>query len=564
MDMPLRQELDGRLAELKNEYEEVRLIHKDIRDNISPRTAVFDDELTSLQNKRQDLKIVNNTATLDSKMCANGMMSGMTNPRMPWMKIETADPDLLDYDPVKEWLYAIEKGMYSIFSRSNLYHILPTIYRNAGDYGNGFMFELEDDANVARFLSAPIGSTYIAQNGNGLVRTIYRVFSETVNNAVQMFGIDRVSTMVRNMFNNNNRNFRITLVHAVEERVGGMPGAFARYKPVRSVYYELNTKEGIGILREGGYDDFPAFGLRWDQIGTNPWGIGIGESTLGDTKQLQLLERRKLQALDKLVDPDYAADASLRNNRNKFTGGTTTYVPGMMAGTRPGVAPIYEINPRTGEVSLEIQRVESRIDAAYFKSLFLVVQSLQMDSGRTPTLTATHIQALKEEKLLQLGPVLERVKTELLDPLIDRTFTLMLQRNLVPPPPKELQGMPLKVEYTSVFAQAQKAVGLSSIDRYVGTALQWAQVWPQALAKVNINEALNEVANQAGTPPRVVVPDDQAAAAVAQQQQQQQMAQMTQMAAEGAGAMKDAAQADLGTDNAMSRIISGIQSAQQQ
>ncbi|MCB5392375.1 hypothetical protein LIP47_16665, partial [Eggerthella lenta] len=70
---------------------------------------------------------------------------------------------------------------------------------------------------------------------------------------------------------------------------------------------------------------------------------------------------------------------------------------------------------------------------------------------------------MKEEKLLMLGPVLERLNDECLNPLIDRAFSMMVRKNMLPPPPDAMEGMPLKVEYISVMAQAQKSIGLSSL-----------------------------------------------------------------------------------------------------
>lgn len=43
----------------------------------------------------------------------------------------------------------------------------------------------------------------------------------------------------------------------------------------------------------------------------------------------------------------------------------------------------------------------------------------------------------------------------------------------LPPPPPELEGMDLQVDFISPLAQAQRAVGTAAIDRVVGIQGIW-------------------------------------------------------------------------------------------
>jgi hypothetical protein len=55
--------------------------------------------------------------------------------------------------------------------------------------------------------------------------------------------------------------------------------------------------------------------------------------------------------------------------------------------------------------------------------------------------SAAAVDARREEKLINLGPVLERVYDEALDKIIDRVFGIMWRAGLFPPPPSEIQGL---------------------------------------------------------------------------------------------------------------------------
>ena len=136
--------------------------------------------------------------------------------------------------------------------------------------------------------------------------------------------------------------------------------------------------------------------------------------------------------------------------------------------------------------------------------------------------------------MLVLGPVLERNQNELLDPLIDNAFMIAMEEGLFPPPPQELQGMNINIEYVSMLAQAQKAVGIGAIDRIVGTVGQMAAIKPDALDKLNADEIIDEYSNMLGIPPSLIVANDQVAIVREQReaaaQKAQQMAQMPAMA----------------------------------
>ena len=94
--------------------------------------------------------------------------------------------------------------------------------------------------------------------------------------------------------------------------------------------------------------------------------------------------------------------------------------------------------------------------------------------------------------------------------------------------------MNINIEYVSMLAQAQKAVGIGAIDRIVGTVGQMAAIKPDALDKLNADEIIDEYSNMLGIPPSLIVANDQVAIVREQReaaaQKAQQMAQMPAMA----------------------------------
>jgi hypothetical protein len=151
---------------------------------------------------------------------------------------------------------------------------------------------------------------------------------------------------------------------------------------------------------------------------------------------------------------------------------------------------------------MDIVDVQRRINDAFYVDLF---RMLSLTDRRE--ITAREVEEKHEEKLLMLGPVLERLHNELLDPIIDRIFGIMGRNNMLPPPPQEIQGIDLRVEYISVLAQAQRSVGIGAIERLSGFIGNIAQFNPDVLMKFDLDQAVDEYSMMIGTPPTLIVSD---------------------------------------------------------
>lgn len=541
---------DRRLAELTTERSSFIRHWQDLSDYILPRQARF---TVTDRNRgdRRNSKIVDNTATLAVRTLSSGMMSGITSPARPWFQLATPDPSLNEFTPVKLWLDLVKQRMSTVFLRSNLYTTLPITYADLGVFGTNAFAVLEDDEDVIRCYPFPIGSYAIGTSHRGNTDSVYREYQMTARQLVSQFGIENVSIATKNLYERGNGEAWIDVVHAVEPNPDyDERKAESRYKRFRSCYYEKGA-DGENMLRRSGFDDFPVMAPRWSLTGEDIYGHSPGMDALGDIKALQLEQKRKAQAIDKMVNPPMTAPSSLRNSRASLLPGDVTYVD--VQSGQQGFAPAYEINPRINELMLDIQENQGRIRRAFFEDLFLMIANDQRSN-----ITAREIQERHEEKLLMLGPVLERLNDELLDPLIDRTFNIMTRMGLIPPPPKELQGMDLSVEYISVMAQAMKLTGITGIERFMAFAGNMAQANPEVMDKIDFDQAIDEYANMVGTPPSLVRDDDTVAQVRKQRAEQQAQMQQAELAAQGAQTAKTLSQTQLTDENAVGAMINQL------
>lgn len=555
----LKEQLQKQQAQLTNDRSSFDPHWRELSDFINPRGSRF---LVTDVNRddRRNTKIVDPTATLAARTLSSGMMSGITSPARPWFKLATPDPDMMDYGPVKLWLEVVQRRMNEVFNKSNIYQSLPLLYASLGNYSTGAMAVLEDDSDVIRTMMFPIGSYYMANSARGSVDTCFRKFSMTVRQLVMEFGLNNVSDSVKGMWDSGNYESWIEVIHAVYPNIDRDTAKLnSKNKPVKSVYYEVGG-DSDKLLRESGFDEFPIMAPRWEVNGEDVYGSSCpGMIALGQVKALQLEQKRKSQLIDKATNPPMVGPSSLRNQRVSLLPGDITYIDQVTG--QDGFKPAYLVNPNTADLLADIQDTRQIINSAYFVDLFMMLQNIN-----TRSMPVEAVIEMKEEKLLMLGPVLERLNDECLNPLIDRTFSIMARKNLLPPPPDVLQGMPLRIEYISVMAQAQKSIGLSSLSSTVGFIGQLAQAKPEALDKLNVDQAIDAFAEMSGVSPTVIVPQDQVEQVReqrAQQQQRQQMVAMGMAAAQGAKTLSEAQTADPSVLTALSNAAGAPAGGQQ-
>ena len=530
---------------------------RELSQYLSPRTSRFFAEDRQAQGNKRNSSIINSTATMALDTLVSGLMSGITNPSRQWFQLRTVDRQLNERRDVKWWLDACRDRLQEIMLKSNLYTTLPGCYNDLGAYGTT-AYTVEDDLDtVVRYRALPLGSYCLGTNHTGRVDSIYRQFQMTVGQLVDRFGKDRVSQSVLSSYTNGNVDHWVTVVHAIEpNRDWDEQRLDAKYKRFVSVYWEKgSTEEGKkAFLRESGFDEFPVVAPRWSVLGEDVFGSSPGMVALGDVKMLQVMEKRKLQGLDKLVNPPVVGPVSLRNRRISLLPGDVTYVD-EVSGT-PGFRPAYQIDLPLQHLGVEIQGVERRVNEAFYRDLFRMISEIDRSN-----VTAAEIAARQEEKLIALGPVYMRLNDEMLDPTVELTFHKALAAGLLPPPPDIMQGVPLTVEYISVLAQTMRAVGVASIDRLFAFVGSVAGAFPGVLHRVNADKAVSRYADMVGVPSDVLFDDEQVQQAVAAEAQQQKAQQMMQMAQQGAEAAKNAGSADLGGNNVLSQLVQRLQSS---
>lgn len=528
-----REAKQRRLTSLEQEFQLWRPQFLELQKYVRPTLGFFDDQPNS--GKAPDYQaLINGTPSRSVRILAAGMTSGLSSPARPWFRLGTPDEDLNQFQAVREWLDLVQSRMLTIFAKSNIYFFLHKLYEELGTFATGCGILLDDFDAILRGRNFTCGEYFLGTGKNGRVTDFGRYSFFSVGQLVDEFGLENVSASVRSLYDQDQLDRWVKVAHLIEPNRRAVPGKEGKRNfPYASHYWEWGSPE-TDFLRQDGFRTFPVLAPRWDLTTSNDYyGKGPSWEALGDIRMLQKLEMDYLLAVEKLGNPPMQADASVEKI-NTLPGGITR---SSSTNRDAGVRPAYEINPNLEHMQLKIRAVEMAVEAWFYTDLFLMLA--QNDNGQ---MTAREVAERHEEKLLMLGPVVERLIGELHNPLIDRTFDLMLLRRIVPPPPQELQGMELKVEYISVLAQAQKMVGVAGLSQSAAFLGTLQPLKPDIIDVYDLDEMAIQYGTQTGLPPKIIRAPDEIAAIRKQRadaQAQQQLAEQSMAAVQGAKVLAD-------------------------
>jgi hypothetical protein len=542
------------LAALKNERSSWDSHWMEMEKFFLPRSGRFSSSETNQGGKKHNA-IYDNTGTRAVRILGAGLQSGATNPSRPWFRLKTPDRQLMKAEPVKIWLNDVTQIMLDIFAHGNTYRALHGMYEELGVFGTACSIVTDDFENVIHQNPLTIGEFSLGTDYKGNVDQLAREFQMTVLQMVSRFGLENCSIAVQNLYNAGNLTAWVPVVHLIEPRLDrDRTAKDAKNMAFSSCYFEPRRDDGVdNYLRESGFKQFRALCPRWHVTSNDIYGNSPGMDALGDGKQLQHEQLRKGENIDQETKPALQVPTKLRGRAlDRLPGGVSYYDAAQPTG---GVRRLFEGNINLEHLLMDIQDVRERIKDAFYTPLFQAIS--QQEAGK---MTATEVQARNAEQLLQLGPVLERLHNELLNPLIDMTFTRMVEargpngESILPPPPQELQGMELKVEFTSILAQAQRAVNVNGIDRYTFSLGSLAQFKPEVLDKFDADKWADIYADNLGVDPELIVASDKVALIRQQRAQQQSALQQAQIANAGADTAAKLSSADTSGKNALTDI----------
>lgn len=466
---------------------------QDIAEICSPRKLNFVGTRTPGEKRMN--KIYDSTGVQAVEMLAAGLHGMATNPASKWFSLRmvgerTQDPetgeyiDLNDIPEVQQYLSDVEEIMWArVYAPgTNFTTALHEVYLDLAAFGTGILFVGQQRTGGLLFECRPLAECLVAEGYDGKVDTVFRKFTLTVRQMIQLSNEMgwRPSEDTMDKYRDQKYDETVEVVHAVYPREERDPSAKnTKNMEWASCYFE---REAMHELEETGFEEFPYQVARWSKYAPEVYGRGPGMTALPDLKMLQAMTLTKIKLAQKNADPPLW----LKDD-------------GMVGPTRtiPGGINYWRGNPNDGVMlqptSLQgwqylvqdIEMLKEQIRRTFYADL--------MRMAERPNMTATEVVQRTSEMMRLFGPLIGRLESEMLGPLIERVFGILSRETddagkpLLPTPPDFLGGKDFTVEFVSPVATAQKQAQAESILQVMNLVGVFGPEMAAQIAGKNLN-----------------------------------------------------------------------------
>ena len=520
---------------------------QDILDYVMPRKA--DISFVRAKGTKRTEVLYDSTAITANNLLAASLQGTLTSPSLPWFHLKLRDKELNENRDVQLWLEDSARRMYDTFNESNFNTEVHELYLDLCSVGTGSMFVEEGnngfETEGIHFNTLHIAEYFIQENINGQVDTLYRKYKLTARQAIEEFGEDNLGEKILEA-SKNKPDKMFNFIHAVEptkdyERALGKANTKL---PFHSCHV---CEEDKMVVRTGGYNEFPYLVPRWAKATGEIFGRSPSYNALPDIKTLNKAVEIGLKAWAKAIDPPLLVQDDGVIGRVRMTPAGITVV------RNDGAIKPLQIGSNWQITDMKETQLRTAIRQAYYSD------QLQLQEG--PQMTATEVQVRYELMQRLLGPTLGRFQSEFLNPLIERTFGIMLRAGALMPEPDIIKGQQIDVEYVGPLARSQRMEESVAIERLYGLAMNVVQVDPTIMDNINHDEAIRLRATLLGVPKTILRGRDEVEELREQRAEQQQaMAQAQEQQAAG-DAMQS--QAKAAKDMAEPRVQQMMEEAQE-
>lgn len=521
---------------MDNVFQNWKPLYMDVRDFLYPYIGTFDGEN---DYERHDEELLRTMVIKYANVMAAGMKNGLTASTRKWAKLTTDNSDI--NKEFKDYFDACSDVLMAMLAKGGFYQEILKYYLEIGVFGTAALFTEEDPMTGVYFHTFTMGEYVFGCDAKGRPNSFARKFKLNGDQLASMFGGTPTG---------DNGNPYEKVLHVIAPNPNYQFGAIENDKFPYVQYYIYKDKVLVS-----GYHEFPVSIGRWLTKGKSIWGTGPGVWSLGDAKQLQVMWRDMDMGAELMVKPPVQGPSDIMANGgiNLMPGSANYYNP--VGGSDGAIRPIWTPHiDFSGPGGLATQ-IEDCVKEHFNYNVFQLLSD--MDKG---TRTAREIIELSSEKMSQMGPIVDKMETEILPSIINRVVAIGFRNHIFPEPPQELQGAEYKIEYNSILSQAQRQSDITPIVDTVNLTIQMASnsQKPEILDKIDFDKAVDLIADRNGTPPQLIKSDKEVAQIRYARAQQEQMQQAAMMAQQSADIAKTASEAKLTEDNALTQVLGGV------
>ncbi len=514
----------------------------DLRDNIYPVSGrPLDGDSSTNKGRRSFKKVMDSAVVLALRRLVAGMQSGMVSPSRQWFQLGLHNNPVLS-PAVKQWLSTVREILLLKYNQADIYGTMCQLFREMAIYGQGVILIEEHLLNGFKFTCLTCGDYWLDANKDNEVDTLLRKIYFSSRDLIREFGEGKIPEEIKSQKNNVEKKYEVLHIIKPREFYDGDKKDKNNF-PWEEIYL-LKGSDSMGksstVLRTSGYRKKPFVAPRWEKVQNEVYGVGIGTIAYNDILVLYKLRKEGLNAVKKECSPPVTASGRLQNGSTiDLSSNGVTFVPSISADSQ--VMPVYTPKGVYPTVESAINGYIEIIRELFYNDVLTPI--LQRDKS----MSATEVNSINSEKITVMTPVIELLEKEALDHIFERCFNILWDLgDVLPPPPPELEGTEIKVDYISVLGQAQKRAELSSLLEMVSNITMLYQINPSAVDWPNVDKIARKIAEVLSCTD-MLYSEDEVKEIRKKREDLQRMQQARQEALQAIPAMKDAS--EINADN---------------
>jgi hypothetical protein len=500
---------------------------QDCTDYVNPRRGDFKAKQARGSSTRFD-KVFDSTAPLANEQLASGLHGHLTNTAERWFSLRV--PGIEPSDSISRWLQSTVDAMFERtfnVASSNFITSVHEMYLDIGSYGTGVFFTEDRPGKSVGFRSFHLADCYAMENHEGVIDTLYRKYKHTARQLMELYAPILPEKFKDIATKNPFQEF--TCIHAVEPRSSiNYDKKDKSSMPWKSCYVLVEEKL---MLKEGGYQEFPYMVPRWSKTSGEVYGRSPSMTCMPDIKMVNEMMKTTIRAAQKATDPPLMVPddgfmmplRTIPGGLNYYRSGTADKIEPLIGGERPDIG---------------LDFIESRREHIT-KSFHVDWMSL----AEGPQMTATEVLQRQEDKMRLMGPMVGRLQSEFLGPLIERVFAVMNRRGELPQPPSDVEGVDLQIDYVSPVARAQKSTLVFNFARFLEQMGPLTQMKPEVFDNIDADATFRWAHKTLDAPMETLIDAEKVKENRQAQQEAMQKQQQAETAQQAAGTMKDMSQA---------------------
>ena len=491
-----------RLASLKTERNNIDGLYDLIERYVRAFTGQFYRSNTGeMSVDWRSRQLYDSTAGVACGQLAASIHGSLTPPLVKWLNLVFESADLNKDQAAAEWLEECSNLCYQALQESDFHLEMNKTYLDITSWGMAFIIEEEvgEMTGKLNFTTSPIKESYYEEGEDGQPRAFYRVMNWTPSKCVDKFG-DDCPEAIRTKYDNGKVSDVEEIVFAIWKRDDAPELDVS--KPIAPElrewgyqYVYSKGKERIG--EEGGYYERPVFAPKWLESSDSKFGISPATRAMPDILSINQLVEVILTAAEKAIDPPtWAEEAGIFGDIDMTAGGLTIVRDKDSFGT-------LDFGGRFDVSQLTKEDLRESIREAFHAN------DLQLKES--PAMTATEAMARMELMQRVLGATFGYLKSYMLDPLIQRTFSILYRANKLPPAPESVVNADaqMDIEYLGTMARAQKQDGVASITGILNDLALIGEMFPEALDIPDIDAAVRYLFDARNLPKNLMKGEDE-------------------------------------------------------